>query len=88
MNEDRKIPGFRTVDLRFYMWCSSACTNMGKNADVVNCIHGGFLWLSDEVGYDKYISWTGKKQQGFAERKVRQKRDNAQISIRYNYTFM
>ena len=61
---------------------------MGEDPDVVNNFHGGSLWLSDEDGYDKYISWTGKKQQGFAERKVRQKRDNAQISIRYNYTFM
>ena len=25
-----QIPGFRTGDLRFYMWCSSACANMGQ----------------------------------------------------------
>ena len=27
-----KIPGFRTGDLRFYMWCSSACANMGQQS--------------------------------------------------------
>ena len=28
LKKDRKIPGFRTGDLRFCVWCSSACTNM------------------------------------------------------------
>ena len=33
LNEDRKIPGFRTGDLCVYMWFSSACTNMGQQGN-------------------------------------------------------
>ena len=69
------------------MWFSSACANMGKNADVVNCVHGGFLWLSDEVGYDKYISWSEKMQQGFSGADLRGV-NYAQNMNRYKITFI
>ena len=31
--QNMKKPGFRTGDLRFYMWFSSESTNMGKQAN-------------------------------------------------------